>query len=483
MARKKQSPTLEQRVTRFIREHQLTSSGGCLLVAVSGGADSTCLLHLLVGLREELGIRLHIAHLDHRLRGVDSEADADYVQGLAKSLDIPLTTGREDVRVYQKKNRISLEEAAREVRYRFLTDTADGVGADRVATGHTLDDQVETILMHLVRGTGTRGLVGLKPNSQWQLDGKRITIVRPLLEVSRRETVDYCWHHRLAPRLDASNLSLSPLRNRIRQQLLPLLRSYNPGVAEALLRTAATAADELTFLDEEIARLWGKVVQKQGETIVLDKRGLGKLSLALKRHLLRTAIEELLGSLKDIETRHIEEIIAVLDKPAGKQISLPWGLVFAIEYERYLLGREPSALCPFPSLAGEYILNIPGETRLTGWRVEAEVTEQGKVAEKGDGFIACIDLDKAGNELIVRGRRPGDRFQPLGMAQLKKLNEFMIDARIPRSWRGRIPVVCTSGQAIDTTGQIVWLVGYRIDERAKVTAGTKRVLRLEFKLE
>ena len=191
MARKKQSSALEQRVTRFIREHQLTSSGGCLLVAVSGGADSTCLLHLLVGLREELGIRLHIAHLDHRLRGADSETDADYVERLVSSLDIPLTTGREDVRAYQKKNRISLEEAAREVRYRFLADTADSVGADRVATGHTLDDQVETILMHLVRGTGTRGLVGLKPNSQWQLDDKRITIVRPLLEVSRRETASW----------------------------------------------------------------------------------------------------------------------------------------------------------------------------------------------------------------------------------------------------------------------------------------------------
>ena len=248
-----------------------------------------------------------------------------------------------------------------------------------------------------------------------------------------------------------------------------------------MLRTAATAADELTFLDEETARYWDRVVHRHGETITLDKKELGKLNLAIKRHLLRAAIEELLGSLKDIEARHIEEIIAVLDKPAGKQISLPWGLVFSIEYERYLLGREPAALCPFPPLAGEYALNIPGETELPGWRVEAEVIGREKMAEKGDDFTAYIDLDKAGNELKVRGRRSGDRFQPLGMAQPKKLNEFMIDARIPRAWRGRIPVVCTSGQAIDTTGQIVWLVGYRIDERAKVTAETKRVLRLEFK--
>jgi len=482
MARK-QLPTIEQQVARLIQEHQLVSSGKCLLVAVSGGADSVCLLHILAGLREELGIRLHIAHLDHRLRGADSEADADYVQGLAISLDIPLTIVREDVRAYQKKHRISLEEAAREVRYRFLADTADGVGADRVATGHTLDDQVETILMHLVRGTGMRGMVGLKLVNRWQLDSKRIVVVRPLLEISHQETAEYCERHQLNPRLDTSNLSLSPLRNRIRQQLLPLLRSYNPGVDEALLRTAANAADELAFFDVETARLWGRVVHRHGETIALDKKELGRLSLAVRRHLLRAAIEQLLGSLKDIEARHIEEIIAMLDKPAGKQISLPWGLVFAVEYERYLLCREPSTLCPFPPLAGEHTLNIPGETKLPSWMVGAEVIRREEMTEKDDDLTAYIDLDKAGSRLLVRHRKAGDRFRPLGLPQPKKLSEFMIDARIPRSWRGRIPLVCTSGQSIDAPGQVVWMVGYRIDERVKVTEETKRVLRLEFKLE
>jgi tRNA(Ile)-lysidine synthase len=480
---KKQTPTVEQRVDRFIQEHQLVLSGKYLLVAVSGGADSVCLLHILVGLRDKLGINLHIAHLDHRLRGVESEADADYVQGLASSLDIPLTTGRIDVKAYQKKQRMSLEEAAREVRYRFLADAADSVGADRVATGHTLDDHIETILMHLVRGTGMRGLVGLKPVSRWQLDGEKITIVRPLLGISRRETYEYCQSHQLAPRLDASNLSLSPLRNRIRQQLLPLLRSYNPGVVGVLLRTAANAADELAFLDEEMLRVWNRVVQRQGEAIALDKREFGKLNLAIKRHLLRTAVEELLGSLKDIEARHIEGIIAVLGKPAGKQISLPWGLVFSVEYERYLLGRETSALCPFPPLTGEHSLDIPGEKRLPGWRIKAEVIGRGEMVEKDDDFIAFIDLDKAGSKLSVRHRKVGDRFQPLGLPQPKKLSQFMIDAKIPRSWRGRIPVVCTSGQCADNPGQIVWLVGYRIDERVKVAKETKRILRLEFKLE
>ena len=164
----KQPLALEQRVACFIREHHLVSDGSCLLVAVSGGPDSTCLLHILVGLRQELGIRLHVAHLDHQLRGTESEADADYVAQLAHRLEVPATIDRRDAKAYQKKKRISLEEAAREVRYHFLADTASSIGASRVATGHTLDDQVETILMHLVRGTGTHGLQGLKPSSEWR---------------------------------------------------------------------------------------------------------------------------------------------------------------------------------------------------------------------------------------------------------------------------------------------------------------------------
>ncbi|MEE9583473.1 MAG: tRNA lysidine(34) synthetase TilS, partial [Dehalococcoidales bacterium] len=191
---KKKKPSLEQRVKNFIREHSLVERQDCLLVAVSGGPDSTCLLHILVRLKDELGIRLHVAHLDHQLRGAESRADAQCVAEMAQRLGVPATIERRDVKAHQAEQHLSLEEAAREVRYRFLADTASTVGASRVAVGHTLDDQVETILMHLVRGTGTRGLGGLKPCTVRQLPpgGKRLTVVRPLLELYRQETVDYC---------------------------------------------------------------------------------------------------------------------------------------------------------------------------------------------------------------------------------------------------------------------------------------------------
>ena len=488
----KQPPALERSVLHFIEQHRLISRRQRLLIAVSGGPDSVCLLHILIKLRDELDIKLHIAHLDHQLRGAESVADAQYVSELAHRLDIPATIEQRDVKAYHTQQHISLEEAAREVRYAFLAQVASSIGASRVAVGHTADDHVETILMHLIRGSGIRGLHGLEPSTRWQ----SVLIIRPLLEVSREETADYCHHHQLMPRIDASNLSLSPLRNRIRQQLLPLLQSYNPQVAEALLRTARIASDELAYLDEEIVRLWDEVAQEQGSAIILDKARFLELPFALKRHLLRSAMGRLLGNLKDIEMRHIEEIMAVLSKPAGKRISLPGGLLFSIEYDRYLLALDPTALSPFPILEDEFPLEIPGETLLPGWRVEATIIDRKRGSKRGEApltnlpltfpregdkggglpnndLTAYFDLNKVGNKLTVRSCQPGDRFQPLGMSQPKKLGEFMIDAKIPNTWRKRVPIVCSPQH-------ILWVVGYRIDERLKVTDGTKLVLCLKF---
>jgi len=474
MSEPKRKTTLEQQVKRFIQQHNLFKKGSCLLLAVSGGVDSTCFLYILSNLSRDMGIKLHVAHLNHMLRGAESEADAEYVEKLAINLGMPATIEERDAEAYQKEQRISLEEAAREVRYRFLADVASDIGADCIVTGHTLDDHVETVLMHIIRGTGTKGLVGLRPCNQWQLAGSIITVARPLLEVSRRQTADYCRENKLVPRLDMSNLSLSPLRNRIRQQLLPLLKDYNPGVTESLLRIAAIAGDEITFMDAEVLRLWQSVVVQEEGITALNKNAFSQLPVAIKRHFLRAVIEDILGSLKDIETRHIEEILAMLDKPAGKQIDLPSGLTFVIEYDKYLLGLEPVKTCPYPVIGVKDNINIPGETNLPGWLVEAEIIKTEAMKNEVDDFVAYLDLDKAGNELGIRQWKQGDRFQPLGMAQLKKLNEFMIDEKIPRSWRQRIPVVFSPQQ-------ILWLVGYRIDDRAKVTRETKKVLRLEFK--
>jgi tRNA(Ile)-lysidine synthase len=239
------------------------------------------------------------------------------------------------------------------------------------------------------------------------------------------------------------------------------------------MRTASIAGDDLNYFDAEVAGVWSEIAQRVEDTIILCKERFLKLSPALKRHLLRRAIEELLGNLRDIETRHIEAIIAALTKPAGKGISLPGGLVFSIEYDRYLLAQDTTVLSPFPILETGFTLKIPGETLVSGWRVEAKVVPPKAMQNDTSGYKAYLDLDKAGDKLTVRPRRPGDRFQPLGMGQPKKLGEFMIDAKIPQSWRQRIPLVCSPQH-------ILWVVGWRIDERVKVTEDTKQILCLKF---
>jgi tRNA(Ile)-lysidine synthase len=247
---------------------------------------------------------------------------------------------------------------------------------------------------------------------------------------------------------------------------------YNPGVDRALLRTAQITAEDIDFLDDSVAAVWGETVQEEGDTIVLDKKKFLALSPALQRNLLRLAIERLLGNIRDIEMRHIEGVMTTLHKPAGRRLDLPSGLIFTIDYDSYYLVRDEAALYPFPVLEGEAALRIPGETRLPGWLVKAEVVSTSGVEESGE-YRVYLDFDRVGERLTVRPRRPGDRFQPLGMDSTKRLNEFMIDAKISRPWRGRVPLVCSPAH-------IVWVVGWRLDERVRVTGNTRRVLCLEF---
>ncbi|MCL0048195.1 tRNA lysidine(34) synthetase TilS [Dehalococcoidia bacterium] len=510
---------LPRRVERFIAEHGLlervesqearvkSHKGGegdsrLTVVGVSGGADSVCLLHVLYQLRDKLGLDLHVAHLNHQLRGAEADADAEYVSSLARRLGIAATIETRDVKAYQSATRSSLEEAAREVRYAFFAEVAQATGAGAVAVGHTADDQAETLLMHLIRGTGLLGLRGMQPRSRWRLPDEetQLTVIRPLLEISREETEAYCAACELSPRLDSSNISSKYLRSRIRAELMPVLLEYNPGIRESLGRAARTVAADIAHLDEEVARLWDSVAVERPDVVALDNQAFSVLSPALKRHLLRSALGRLLGDLRDIELVHIEGLLKVMERPAGKRLSLPGGLAFHGGYTESLITRAEDAPCPLPPLAGEHHLAIPGETMLSGWRVRARVIESKPCPVDDAGhnhasrtedfwgdpviggkdscrtsYKACLDFDLTGTQFVVRSRRDGDRFHPLGMDNSKKLQDFMVDAKIPRAWRDRVPLVCAGEQ-------IFWVVGWRIDHHVRVTDSTRRVLCLEFEM-
>ncbi|RLC92882.1 MAG: tRNA lysidine(34) synthetase TilS [Chloroflexi bacterium] len=324
---------LPERVLEFVQGNGLVFAGETLLVGVSGGPDSVCLLHVLKTIIARLGIEIHVAHLNHMLRGAESEADAEYVSALARQLGVNVTSGERDVRGYRMEHRLSLEEAARDVRYQFFAEVARQVGARKVAVGHTMDDQVETILMRLLRGAGTLGLQGMQPRATWAARGGEghFEIVRPLLEVTRQEVYAYCQEHGLSPREDSSNLSPSYLRNRIRHELLPLLRSYNPKIDEALVRTADTLATELSYLDSQVSQVWQRVVAEEDQALILDGSEIKTLHPALQRHLLRQVVSRLLGSLEDIEWKHIEKMRKALALPSGKRVVLPRGLTLYAE--------------------------------------------------------------------------------------------------------------------------------------------------------
>jgi tRNA(Ile)-lysidine synthase len=236
------------------------------------------------------------------------------------------------------------------------------------------------------------------------------------------------------------------------------------------MRTARAVAADLSFIEKEVSVVWDRVVTDQPNGLTLDSKILLSLHPALQRHLLRRAVEEVLGDLVDIQSIHIEKMIEALSKQVGKRLCLPRGTVFCIGYDTCMVTRGIYDRCPFPALEGEYMLNVPGDTVFSGWRVKASITQHGSKAE---GFRACLDLNEAGRDLVVRGRKAGDRFQPLGMGEPKKLQDFMVDAKIARSWRDYVPLVCSKNS-------ILWVVGWRIADWVKVTDRTKRVLRLEF---
>ena len=474
--------TLHRRVRVALHEQAL--AGKSLLVAVSGGPDSLALLHVLCCLRDEFGLKLYGAHLNHGLRGADSDADAEFAEDSFRRLGIPFTSDSADVAAYRSKHKLSLEDAARQVRYAFLASTAADHDTDAIALGHTADDQAETVLMHIIRGSGLNGLRGMSTVDRRTIDGNPVILFRPLLGTRRSETQAYCRTVGVEPRIDASNSSPAFLRNRIRLELLPLLERMNPSVRDALLRLSVNATQDSDYIGTQVDAVWGDVAQVNGSGVVsLDTAALDKEHAAVQGRILRRAIEAMGG---EVTQRHVLDILALVGGAPGKMLHLSGGLVFVTGYGEAYVGSANAVegmLPLLPAIRGEVSVPVPGDIRVEGWRIRVEIHIGGQNAlsnlpqtnphPQGEGIIVTemLDMDRVGDRLWVRGRQAGDRFHPLGMEGSKSLREFMIDARIPRHWRDGLPLV------VSERG-VVCVPGWRIAHWARVTRATRRVLRL-----
>ena len=463
------------------------SSGTKLIVAVSGGPDSLTLLYALQQLSNDFDLSLHAAHLNHGFRGAAADSDEIFVNEVCKKIGVQLSCQQSDVFAYKKAHQLSMEQAARDVRYAFLTKTAVEQGANIVALGHTFDDQAETVLMHIVRGTGLTGLRGMQRMSKRSCYGTEIGLFRPLLETSRKDTLLYCTALQLLPREDETNYSTEFNRNRIRHDLIPYLENYNPAIKEALVRLSLGAQKDLQYLESNVNDIWNQIAEIVDSRVTINRGMFLWLEPAIQTHLLRRALCITKGSVEDIQQTHIDSMTKLMNGPAGRSIDLPGQIRFAVSYDEAELIPSVSNSVKTISTSDQFDLLVPGETTIGSWSITVTIVEnpyfstatpnpglkftRTEMGAKGAlGFLKLSILD---SRLVVRTRRPSDRFQPLGMSQFKKLQDFMVDAKIPRHSRDSVPLVTTENG-------IAWVVGWRIADWAKVTSAEKRCLQLRF---
>ncbi len=433
------------------------------MVSVSGGMDSLSLLHLLYDLREDLRVTLHVFHLNHMVRGEEAEEDMRFVKDFAQKLNLPCTALSFDVSAYVAENRLSLEEGAREVRYMLLEKVADEIKADKIVLGHHRDDNVETFLMRILRGAGAEGLRGILP-----VRGK---CIRPLIEVGKEEIENYCQINNLEFRVDTSNLSLFYERNKIRHKLIPVLEEYNPKFKEIISNTIEILDEENAYLSCLAEECLAKLAEQSKDLIKISSLKLLSLPLAIQRRLARKIIELIKGDLRGIEFKHIEKVLeGAAFEEKSFQMDLPGDLVVFSEQKKVVVAKKETL--KKPSLF-EQVLKVPGKTEIEELRVDlaADFVDNKGLVIKNDKSIAYLDADKLKFPLKVRTRRLGDRFKPLGMQEEKKLHDFFIDEKVVKRERDRVPLVL-SGE------QIVWVVGYRIDDDFKVDSKTRKVLEI-----
>lgn len=474
------------KVRKYILQYGMLQKGDRVIVAVSGGADSMALLSVLHRLTNELGFELVVAHLNHGLRGREADADAELVRQTAENKGLPLFCKTVDMGVLAKQAGLSLEDTARKERYAFFYQLIKDVPADKIALGHQFHDQAETVLLNFLRGAGSRGLRGILPMRDQVL-------VRPLLGIKREEILAYLGKEEIAYREDGSNRSSLFLRNRIRHDLLPYLKKYNPRVEERLHGMAETMRIENNFLEAETAAIlkrWQVDIDSEEINIFIDN--FLNLHEAMQRRVIKSILESRSQEQNGINQAHVSAVVGfVRDGHVGQQLSLPFATEVLRQYDRFIFRKKgqrrskegilqnhdaPDDLVLDNHYTGKFeytIKSIPAEIEIkeTGTRLRLTKTEPTSHDLKTRD-ITYLDYEKFRLPLIIRNIRPGDRFYPLGMAGTKKVKSFFIDKKIPREIRHGIPLL------VDREN-ILWIADLAISDMAKVTPATRICLKIE----
>ncbi len=470
--------TVEQTITAY----GMLKPNDSVVVGVSGGADSVALLHILQAVAPRLSLRIGVAHLNHCLRPRDSDKDAEFVLSLAKKLDLPCYIQKIDVLKYQIDNRLSLEEAARRVRYTFYHQVSKKNRFNKIALGHHSDDNAEQVLINLFRGSGPLGIAGIPPVR----NGK---IIRPLIKLSRPEIIDFLNKNKLKYVSDTSNTDTRYVRNRIRHHLIPLLKkSYNPKISETLNRLAEIIRSEEDWIEGKIDVLFKETALTiQEDHVSLAVSRLNKTHFSTQRRIYRKAIETIKGDLRRIRFSHIDSVVRLLNSgKAYGRLDFPDRIRVQRNKDELRFSREKSALRhldmksgPEETIVFEYQISKPESifikeigSYINFFDMSIEHLPDFRRAGKHTGFF---DKDALIFPLVLRNYRPGDRFNPLGMTGTQRLKKFFIDKKVPRTERMRCPLLLSRGK-------IIWVIGYRIDDSVKLTSSTRNVVKVDLSL-
>ncbi|WP_308282445.1 tRNA lysidine(34) synthetase TilS [Clostridium estertheticum] len=455
---------LSEKVMSFIKENSMFDEGDKVIVAVSGGPDSTCLLYILNEFKDKLGITLIGAHLNHCLRGEESDKDEEYAKKTCESLNIAFYSNKVDIHKVSRERNLSCEMAGREVRYNFFEELIIKLNANKVALAHNANDQAETILMRIMRGTGIEGMVGIKPV-------RDKIYVRPILKLSRREIEKYNSINNINPRIDKSNLENIYARNKVRLELIPYMEeNFNKDIIKTLNRLSNIVKKDNDFLKIVSEKEYEKHCEISQQRVIINKSAFS-LHEAILSRIIRGALLAVNHNLYNFEEIHVLSIIELQKHDTGKNIMLPKNIIVENCY-----GDIHIHICAKESEANDnlYYLNINEENIIHSLNkvVKIDVIPKLKSTEfTGTDYIKYFDYDQIKEPIILRYRKDGDKFMPLGMNGNKKIKDLFIDLKIPKSQRNEIPLICFGDD-------ISWVVGYRVSEKFKVSKDTKNILQI-----